>query len=710
MAELNPKKQENAEQERPGITEEREEEAVPEKPEQDKPPRRQPANRAPRRQTEDTNDGKKPWRRISKTLAFWIIFLLVAISASKFLGSNTTNDEVILSYKEYKQFLNDGKISSAVIIEMEFHGMLVEPEFTTPDKGAPRSYDSFTVNLGVIDAEARTEWEKQGLDFRFQQKPFNWLSVLFNFLPWLLFIGLWLFILRQMQGGPKGAFSFGKSRAKLVSKDRPKITFDDVAGADEAKQELMEIIDFLRDPRKFQRLGGRIPKGVLLIGPPGTGKTYMAKAVAGEADVPFFSMSGSDFVEMFVGVGASRVRDLFEQGRSNAPCIIFIDEMDAVGRHRGAGIGGGHDEREQTLNQLLVEMDGFESKEGVILIAATNRPDVLDPALTRPGRFDRQVVVDLPDVKGREAVLRVHTKVTPLAKDVDLKVLARGTPGLSPADLENMVNEAALLASRHDRSRVMMIDFENAKDKVMMGVERKSLVITDEEKKLTAYHESGHALIAKLIPESDPVHKVTIIPRGRGLGLTTYLPIDERHTYPQSYCEARLAYTLGGRVAEDIVFGEITTGATNDYAQATELAHRMVCDWGMSERLGPLAYGHKQEEIFLGRHRGRRREYSEKTAETIDDEVRRFITEAADRAETLLRANTDIMHRMAKALLEFEVLDDPQLDQLMRGETLEPIEVEENGRASSTRGEADDTSDQDDDTSDQDDDTPEESS
>ncbi|MBS12283.1 MAG: cell division protein FtsH [Gemmatimonadetes bacterium] len=678
MAELDPKKQESTEQD-PPIAEEREDEVVSAKPEPEERPRRQPADRV--RRDPDDGNGKKPWHRISKTLAFWIIFLLVAISASKFLGSNTANDEVILSYKEYKQFLNDGKITSAVIIETEFHGKLVEPEFTTPDRGPQRSYDSFTVNLGVIDAETRAEWEKQGVDFRFQQKPFNWLSVFFNFLPWLLFIGLWLFILRQMQGGPKGAFSFGKSRAKLVSEDHPKITFKDVAGSEEAKQELQEIIEFLRDPRKFQRLGGRIPKGVLLVGPPGTGKTWLAKAVAGEAGVPFFSMSGSDFVEMFVGVGASRVRDLFEQGKTHAPCIIFIDEMDAVGRHRGAGIGGGHDEREQTLNQLLVEMDGFESKEGVILIAATNRPDVLDPALMRPGRFDRQVIVDLPDVRGREAVLRVHTRNTPLAKDVNLKVLARGTPGLSPADLENLVNEAALLASRHDRSRVMMIDMENAKDKVMMGVERRSMVISDEEKKLTAYHEIGHALVSKLIPEADPVHKVTIIPRGRALGLMTSLPVDDRHNYSRGWCLARLAIALGGRTAEKIVFNELTNGASSDYAQATELARRMVCDWGMSERLGPLSYGQKQDEIFLGRDMAHRRDYSEKTAEAIDEEIKNFVSSAAKKAEGLLKDNLDTLHKMAEALLEHEVLDDKQLDQIIAGETLAPPVIEENGRA-----------------------------
>jgi cell division protease FtsH len=616
----------------------------------------------------DENEGRS-WRR-SKTLAFWIIFILVAIVFSKFFGS-TPPDDIELSYKEYKEFLKQGKIESAVIIAHKFYGTLRDPEYTGLQRGAQQSYKTFVVILGPIDSETIAEWEKYDVDFRFHEKPFNWLNVFFNFLPWLLFVGLWLFILRQMQGGPKGVFSFGKSRAKLVSEDRPKVTFKDVAGSEEAKQELQEIIDFLRDPRKFQRLGGRIPKGVLLVGPPGTGKTYMAKAVAGEASVPFFSMSGSDFVEMFVGVGASRVRDLFEQGKNNAPCIIFIDEIDAVGRHRGAGIGGGHDEREQTLNQLLVEMDGFDSKEGVILIAATNRPDVLDPALMRPGRFDRQVVVDRPDIRGREGVLKVHIRNTPLDKNVDLKVLARATPGFSQADLANLVNEAALLASRYDRTRVAMEDFENAKDKVMMGAERRSLVISDNEKKLTAYHEIGHALVAKLVPESDPIHKVTIIPRGQSLGLTTYLPMDERHNYSKSYSEAVLTYALGGRVAEKLIFGEFSSGGQQDYKVATDLARRMVCDWGMSDELGPIAYGQKQDEIFLGREIAQRRDYSEKVAEAIDEEVKAFILNAESRAERLLQDNLNKVHLLAETLLEFEVLDDAQLDRILAGEKLE---------------------------------------
>jgi len=482
----------------------------------------------------------------------------------------------------------------------------------------------------------------------------------------------WLFMFRQMQGGgTKGIFYFGKSRAKLFAEDRPKVTFSDVAGAEEAKTELQEIIEFLKDPGKFQRLGGKIPKGALLLGAPGTGKTLLARAVAGEADVPFFSMSGSDFVEMFVGVGASRVRDLFEQGKRTAPCIIFIDEIDAVGRHRGAGLGGGHDEREQTLNQLLVEMDGFESNEGVILLAATNRPDVLDPALLRPGRFDRQIVVDAPDIKGREGIFRVHAKKIILDAEVDLSVLARGTPGLSGADIANLVNEAALLAARRNHNKVKKIDFEEAKDKVMMGTERRSMVIPDEEKKSTSYHEAGHALCGKLLPHADPVHKVTIIPRGMALGITSFLPIDERHSYSKEYLESRLVYMMGGRVAEKMVFDHYTTGAGNDLERSTALARKMVCEWGMSEKLGPLTYGKKEEQIFLGREIARHRDYSEKTAQDIDAEVTRIIHEAEEKAQALLENHRDVLKAIAEALLEYEILDGSEIDQIMRGEKLD---------------------------------------
>jgi len=493
--------------------------------------------------------------------------------------------------------------------------------------------------------------------------------------------------MRRMQGqagGTKGIFSFGKSRAKMLTENQIRVTFNDVAGADEAKYELQEIIEFLKEPSKFQRLGGKIPKGVLLLGPPGTGKTLLARAVAGEAGVPFFSISGADFVEMFVGVGASRVRDLFEKGKKNAPCIIFIDEIDAVGRHRGAGLGGGHDEREQTLNQLLVEMDGFEQNSGVIIIAATNRPDVLDPALLRPGRFDRQVVVDRPDVKGREGIFKVHTRNVPLGKDVNLEVLAKGTPGLAGADIANLVNEAALLAARRNSDKVTMADFEEAKDKVMMGMERKSLIISDREKKTTAYHESGHVLVAKMIPEADPVHKVTIIPRGRALGVTTYLPIDEKHTYSKQYLEAMIAYAMGGRAAEKLMFNELTTGAGNDLERATQLARKMVCEWGMSEKLGPVTFGKKEEEIFLGREIAQHRDYSEHTAVLIDEEVKKIVDKAAARAEKILKDNFPTLQRLAEALLEREILDGEEIDKIIRGEELPPFgkakdEVPENG-------------------------------
>jgi len=496
-----------------------------------------------------------------------------------------------------------------------------------------------------------------------------WLSLLIQVAPFALLLALWFFLLRQMQSGGNKAMSFGKSRARLLSMQQKKITFKDVAGVDEAKEELKEIIEFLREAQKFQRLGGRIPKGVLLVGPPGTGKTLLARAVAGEANVPFFSISGSDFVEMFVGVGASRVRDLFEQGKKNAPCIIFIDEIDAVGRHRGAGLGGGHDEREQTLNQLLVEMDGFESNDGVILIAATNRPDVLDPALLRPGRFDRRVIVDRPDIKGREEVLRVHSKKVPMAEDVNLNVLARGTPGFSGADLANMVNEAALTAARFNRKAVHMFDFETAKDKVLMGAERKSMLLTDEEKKVTAYHEAGHVLVAAMRDHSDPLHKVTIIPRGMALGVTMHLPTEDKHTVTKDYLETQLAVFMGGRCAEEIFLKQMTTGAGNDIQRSTAMARAMVCEYGMS-KLGPLTFGKKEQEVFLGRDIGQARDFSDDTAKQIDEEVRLLVDAGYRSAYSILDSNHDIMHRMSAALLERETLDAAEIKLIIEGKAL----------------------------------------
>jgi cell division protease FtsH len=498
-----------------------------------------------------------------------------------------------------------------------------------------------------------------------------WAALLYSWAPILLMIGFWIFFMRQMQSGGNKALSFGKSKAKLSSSAQKKVTFKDVAGVDEAKDELQEIIEFLREPQKFQKLGGRIPKGVLLMGPPGTGKTLLARAVAGEANVPFFSISGSDFVEMFVGVGASRVRDLFEQGKKNAPCIVFIDEIDAVGRHRGAGLGGGHDEREQTLNQLLVEMDGFESNEGVILVAATNRPDVLDPALLRPGRFDRRIVVNRPDVKGREGILAVHTKKIPMSDDVDVAVLARGTSGFSGADLANLVNEAALNAARYNQKVVRMLDFEFAKDKVLMGAERRSMIISEHEKRVTAIHEAGHALLAVLLPHADPIHKVTIIPRGMALGLTQQLPIDEKHNYSREYLLDQIAILLGGRIAEEITTGSITTGAGNDLERATELARRMVCEWGMSDAMGPLTFGKKEEQIFLGREIAQHQDYSEDTALRIDQEVKRFVTDNYTRAQHILAEHKQKLLDMADALLARETLDAEQVKRLAAGHAID---------------------------------------
>jgi len=551
--------------------------------------------------------------------------------------------------------IEQGKISEVTIQENNIEGK--------KDDGT--SFKTYTPN----DAQLITMLRERNIRITVEPLPTSpwYLVFLSSWLPILILFGIWIFMMRQMQVGGNKALSFGKSRAKLLTENKNRVTFEDVAGVDEAKEEVEEIIEFLKDPQKFQRLGGKIPKGVLLIGPPGTGKTLLARAIAGEANVPFFTISGSDFVEMFVGVGASRVRDLFEQGKKNAPCIIFIDEIDAVGRHRGSGLGGGHDEREQTLNQLLVEMDGFASNEGVILIAATNRPDVLDPALLRAGRFDRQVVVPRPDVKGREGILKVHTKKIPLNGNVDLRVIARGTPGFSGADLANLVNEAALYAARVGKEKVEMPDFEQAKDKVLMGVERKSMIISDEEKKNTAYHEAGHTLVAKLIPGTDPIHKVTIIPRGMSLGLTQQLPIDEKHTYPAEYLNSNIAILLGGRASEEIVLSHPTTGAGNDIERATELARKMVCEWGMSVELGPLSFGKKEEAIFLGREITQHRDYSEATAVAIDKEVKKIVMENFNRAKSLILERIDTLHALAKALLEKEVLEGPEIDEIVNG-------------------------------------------
>ena len=585
-----------------------------------------------------------------KNLALWLVIsLMIIMLVQIFKQPERTSSSV--TYSEFMSMVESGSVIQVTIQGDNISGVSSQGPFKTY---APK------------DPELIHLLRSKGVKIAAKpEENSSWFQIFLSWVPMLLLIGVWIFFMRQMQVGGGKALSFGKSRARLMTDSKEKVTFDDVAGIDEAKEELEEIIDFLRDPKKFTRLGGRIPKGVLLVGAPGTGKTLLARAIAGEAGVPFFSISGSDFVEMFVGVGASRVRDLFVQGKKHAPCIVFIDEIDAVGRHRGAGLGGGHDEREQTLNQLLVEMDGFESNEGVILISATNRPDVLDPALLRPGRFDRQVVVPIPDIKGREAILKVHAKKTVLGEDVDIRTLARGTPGFTGADLENMVNEAALMAARRNKEKVEMADFEDAKDKVLMGAERRSMIISEEEKKTTAYHESGHALVAKLLPNTDPIHKVTIIPRGRSLGLTQQLPIDEKHTYPKEYLVNNISIFMGGRAAEEIVLGIQTTGAMNDIERATTLARKMVCDFGMSENLGPLAYGKKEEQIFLGREIAQHRDYSEQTAQKIDDEVQRIVTLAYQKTSGLIKDNIETLHLMAKTLLEKETLDAKDIDAIM---------------------------------------------
>lgn len=604
------------------------------------------------------------WQRSARTLLFWAVIFMAGLLFYQILVGGARGF-IEISYTEFLDQIKSGNIATVVFIEKEVKGEFID-EYTKEDNDRTVTGKKFKSRVPFEDPKLVELLEENNVSIEAETVQ-HWGGLLLTALPWLILVFWMMFMLRQMQGaGPKGLFSFGKSRAKLLTGHQPKVTFNDVAGADEAKQELQEIIEFLKDPAKFQKLGGKMPKGALLLGAPGSGKTLLARAVAGEAGVPFFSMSGSDFVEMFVGVGASRVRDLFEQGKKNAPCIIFIDEIDAVGRHRGAGLGGGHDEREQTLNQLLVEMDGFETNEGVILLAATNRPDVLDPALLRPGRFDRQIVVDQPDVKGREGILKVHVRNISIDDKVDLKILARGTPGLSGADLANLVNEAALLAARKNRERVLMEDFEEAKDKVMMGIERRSMVITPEEKKTTAYHEAGHALVGKLIPGSDPIHKVTIIPRGMSLGVTHYLPIDERHTLSKKYLETKLVHMLGGRVAEQLIFNQLTTGAGNDLEQATNLARKMVCNWGMSEKLGPLTFGKKEEHIFLGKELATHRDYSEKTAMEIDSEIKNIVTSAQEWARQLLSKNIEKLHRLAQVLLEKECLDGEQIDEILK--------------------------------------------
>ncbi|MEE9235075.1 MAG: ATP-dependent zinc metalloprotease FtsH [Candidatus Acidoferrales bacterium] len=592
-----------------------------------------------------------------RNILFWVVLLVAIVFLWKMVNTSISPREQEPTFTEFLDKVEAGQVASVVV-----RGNQVSGEFKDGAKfktHIPAEYPDFYKTLREQNVQIKVE-DASG--------P-SWLTWGVNLLPLLLLVGFWIFIMRQMQAGGNKALSFGKSRARLIGSQQKKVSFKDVAGVEEAKEELQEIIEFLRDPQRFQRLGGHIPKGVLLVGPPGTGKTLLARAIAGEANVPFFSISGSDFVEMFVGVGASRVRDLFEQGKKNAPCIIFIDELDAVGRQRGAGLGGGHDEREQTLNAMLVEMDGFDSNEGVILIAATNRPDVLDPALLRPGRFDRRVVVPRPDVKGREEILKVHVRKIPLADDVHLGVLARGTPGFSGADLANLVNEAALLGARMDQQSVTMENFEHAKDKVLMGVERRSLIISDEEKRNTAYHEGGHALVATVLPGTDPLHKVTIIPRGMALGVTMQLPVDDKHTYTKDYLETQLAVMMAGRVAEEIALGKVTTGAGNDFEQATELARKMVCEWGMSA-MGPLTFGKKEETIFLGREIAQHRDYSEQTAVTIDLEVKNIVTTAYQRARQTIQQNRDALERIAQALLEREVLDGADINLLIEGKPL----------------------------------------
>jgi cell division protease FtsH len=624
---------------------------------------------------------KKPDKKLnsSKTILMWLFVAILVIVGLQFSAGFDSFRETKITYSQFTKLLElaPNSIQNAVVTlkgfnRADLHGELVDQSVMSQIPGTPpMQSNKFVVHLPFIDSDMIESWDEAGLKYSFEPEKMNFGEIFISLLPWILMILFWVFMIRQMQSGQKGIFSFGKSRAKITSMDRPKNTFADAAGVEEAKAELQEIIEFLKDPEKFRKLGGKIPKGVLLLGPPGTGKTLLARCVAGEAGVPFLSISGSDFVEMFVGVGASRVRDLFETAKRNSPCIVFIDEIDAVGRQRGAGLGGGHDEREQTLNQLLVEMDGFEENSGVILIAATNRPDVLDPALLRPGRFDRQIVVDMPDIKGREGILKVHAKNIPLDDDVDFTTIARGTPGFVGADIANLINEAALMAARYGQSKVTMLDIEEAKDKVLMGVERKSMVLSDEEKKTTAYHEAGHTICNVYCDEADPLHKVTIIPRGRALGVTFSLPGEDKHSYSKNYLLDRICIMMGGRVAEELVFSIQTTGAANDIRQATDLVRKLVCDYGMSDQLGPLSYGEKDEQIFLGREFNRHRDFSEKTAEEIDQLMREIIIHQYNRAKKILVEHHDELDRLAQALIDHECLDLEEVKKVIAGDILE---------------------------------------
>tara|TARA_Y100000590_G_C15734895_1_gene1018230 strand:- start:479 stop:2482 length:2004 start_codon:yes stop_codon:yes gene_type:complete len=620
---------------------------------------------------DNKNNNQNLWKTLGGNIIIWLLIIVMAISALQYFSSDYRPKTI--TYSEFQEYINNGKVESGKVIGRTFTGKFKEPLIVEVNElSEPKQYFHFSTVLPEVNLEMTSQWDKQGLTYHFEEKTTGMLEYLIQFSPWLLIIFFWFFLMRKMQGvgGQNGIFNFAKSRAKIISPDKPKTSFNDVAGCDEAKVELQEIVEFLKKPSKFKKIGAKIPRGALLLGSPGTGKTLLAKAVSGEANVPFFSISGAEFVEMFVGVGASRVRDLFDQAKKNSPSIIFIDEIDAVGRHRGAGLGGGHDEREQTLNQILVEMDGFETDDSVILLAATNRPDVLDKALLRPGRFDRQIIVDVPSVDGRFAILKIHSKNIPTDKTVDLKVVARGTPGLVGADLENLVNEAALLAARKNKKKVSMIDFEEAKDKVMMGVERKSMILTPKDKKVTAYHEAGHALVAYHTKDADPVHKITIIPRGMAMGLTAQIPENEKFNYQKKYLLGRLDILMGGRCAEKLIFKDTSTGAGNDISVATDTARKMVCEWGMSDEIGPLTFGKKNEEVFLGKEISHSKDYSDEISKVIDNEITNLVKTAEKNADNILLIHIEELHRIAKGLLELESISGSEMEQLIKNEPI----------------------------------------